>query len=496
MLNRIKNIGVIGAGTMGMGIAEVAASFGQSVFLFDVNNEFAHQAKQKMSKRLASRVERQKISSAVKKSIEDNIVIVESLDGLVDCQLVIEAIVEKLEIKQELFKKLEEVCETNTLLATNTSSISVTAIASALKQPENMIGLHFFNPAPVMKLVEVIAGLKSSPEHVETGVALCHFWNKTPVLAKSSPGFIVNRVARPFYGEALKMLQEGLASEQCIDALMTAAGFRMGPFKLMDLIGIDVNFAVSQTVFAAMFYDPRYRPSLIQQEMVAANLLGKKSGQGFYHYDGSDEKAQLSFEPQHKITERVTVTQKNDCFNTLIKRITDIKQCDVTEQKQGSFLQVADCAVLLSNGLTCQQRVKQVLTPHLAQIDLALDYDKSPIIHMAFNNDCPDKTRHSIVGLFQSIGHQVLIAEDEPGLIVMRTVAMLINEAAGAVENGICSAKDVDLAMQKGVNYPIGLLDWAQKISIEHVVDTLDNLHQWFGDDRYRVSTWLRRQVQ
>lgn len=495
MLNHIKNVGVIGAGTMGMGIAEVAASFGQCVFLFDVNHEFAHQAKQKMSKRLAYRVERQKISSQTKTSIENNIIIVDELEKLSDCQLVIEAIVEKLEIKQQLFSKLEDICQENTLLATNTSSISVTAIASILKKPENMIGLHFFNPAPVMKLVEVIAGLKSDPQHLQTGVALCEFWNKTPVMAASSPGFIVNRVARPFYGEALKMLQEGVANVECIDALMTAAGFRMGPFKLMDLIGIDVNFAVSQTVFAAMFYDPRYRPSLIQQEMVAANLLGKKTNQGFYHYDGRQESEQLPFEVEHHITEKITITHSNDHLNPLIKRIADLEQCDVDEHKQVAFLQVADCTVLLTNGMTCQQRIEHVSTDHVAQIDLALDYANSPIIHISFSENCPNQTRHSIIGVFQAIGHQVMIADDVPGLIVMRTVAMLINEAAGAVENGICSEKDVDLAMQKGVNYPIGLLDWAHQISIEHIVDTLDNLHKWFGDDRYRTSSWLRKKV-
>lgn len=494
MLDEFNNIGVIGAGTMGIGIAEVAASHNQKVYLFDLNAEFAHASKKTMTERLASRVERGRISTDHKQQILDNIVIVDTLSGLGKCQLVIEAIVENLEIKQNLFKDLQSVCNENTLFASNTSSISITAIASCLENPDNMIGLHFFNPAPVMKLVEVISGLKSSQENLDKGVALCKFWNKTPVLAKSSPGFIVNRVARPFYGEALKMLQEQVADVQTIDVLITSAGFRMGPFTLMDLIGIDINLSVSETVFASMYYDARYRPSLIQGEMVAANMLGKKTGQGFYKYDGS-EKLAVEFEPKQQAPKYVSLSKDSEHLSDIELAIENSKHFIATQHGGGASIQVEECAILLSNGQICNQRVKFLSQKYLAQVDLMLDYNDCQAIHLSFDSSCPADTKQKVIGLFQKLGKEVMVCQDLPALVVMRTVCLLINEAAGAIENGVCSEVDVDLAMQKGVNYPIGLIAWAKKIGFDHVVETLDNLHQWFGDDRYRTSPWLRRQL-
>ncbi len=491
MLNKFKNIGVIGAGTMGIGIAEVAASHGHQVFLFDLNHEFANSAKQTMANRLLSRVERGKIKPEFRQQIIDNIVVISELNQLSASQLVIEAIVEKLEIKQSLFKDLEELCNENTLFASNTSSISITAIAASLNKPENMIGLHFFNPAPVMQLVEVVAGLRSSQTSLNDGVALCDFWHKTAVLAKSSPGFIVNRVARPFYGEALKILQEQVSNPQTMDALMTSAGFRMGPFTLMDLIGMDINLSVSKTVFKSMYYDARYRPSLIQSEMVSANLLGKKTGEGFYKYDGS-EKPTVNYQAQHKAPKFVSLSKEKTPLYSIEQAIKSSKYFVATEHEGGPSIQVGECALYLSNGQTCNQRVESNDQKYLAQVDLMLDYKQCPIIHISFDSQCPVDTKNHIVGMFQVLNKQVLVCEDLPALIVMRTVCLLINEAGDAIENGVCNENDVDLAMQKGVNYPIGLLAWANIIGIEHVVETLDNLHQWFGDDRYRVSPWLR----
>ena len=492
MLSKFKNVGVIGAGTMGIGIAEVAASHMQQVYLYDVNFEFAKSAKNTMEKRLQSRVDRGKITPELFNAIVTNITVVDDINKLSDCHLVIEAIIENLEIKQNLFKQLQGICNEDTIFASNTSSISITAIASTLDKPENMIGLHFFNPAPVMKLVEVIAGLRSSKENLDDGMKLCKLWNKTAVLAQSSPGFIVNRVARPFYGEALKMLQEQLADPVTIDTLMTSAGFRMGPFALMDLIGMDINLSVSQTVFASMYYDPRYRPSLIQSEMVAANYLGKKTGQGFYKYDGS-EKPSINFEAEHKSAQYVSISSITTPLNDLAEELKSNKHIVTSHHKDGVSIQIDDCAILLSNGQTCQQRSESFIQKHMAQVDLSLDFDACPIIHLSFNKSCPTFLKNKVIGTFQKIGKKVIVSEDVPALVVMRTVCLLVNEAADAIENGVCSEKDVDLAMQKGVNYPIGLIEWANKIGIHHVVETLDNLHHWFGDDKYRVSTWMRK---
>lgn len=494
MLTRIKNLAVIGAGTMGIGIAEVAASCNQQVKVYDLNNAFANQAKKTMAKRLESRVQRGKITAEFRQNILDNIEIVADLNDLSSCDLVIEAIVENLEIKQNLFKQLQDICRQDTLFASNTSSISITAIASVLDKPENMIGLHFFNPAPVMKLVEVVAGLCSSKKNLDLGLQLCVFWNKTGVLAQSSPGFIVNRVARPFYGEAIKMLQEQVAKPEQIDAIMTSAGFRMGPFTLMDLIGIDINLSVSKTVFASMYNDARYRPSLIQEEMVAANLLGKKTGQGFYHYDGS-QKPIVDFASKQQAAKTVSFNSQSTVFDAFKKQLSNLDDIIVTQHQGGVAMQINDCAIELSNGQSCKERLKTTKQNHLAQIDLMLDYDSCPIIHLSFDENCPKTTKNHIVGIFQLLNKQVFIGKDKPALIAMRTICLLINEAADAIENGVCNENDVDLAMQKGVNYPIGLIAWAYKIGINNVVKTLDNLHQWFGDDRYRVSPWLRDNV-
>lgn len=495
MMNKFKNIGVIGAGTMGIGIAEVAASHQQQVYLFDLNNNFALAAKDTMSKRLSSRVERGKITAEVRQTIIDNIIVIDDVKQLSVCDLIIEAIVERLVVKQSVFTELEKICKEGTLFATNTSSISVTAIASGLKNPENMIGLHFFNPAPVMKLIEVIAGLRSSQKNIEAGIDLCHFWNKTPVVAQSTPGFIVNRVARPFYGEALKMLQEQVADPQTMDALMISAGFRMGPFALMDLIGMDINLSVSQTVFESMYYDARYRPSLIQKEMVSAKFLGKKTGEGFYKYDGSKQ-PKVIFSEQQKAAQYVSLSKETTQLDRLKRAVKDSKHFVATEHEGGPSLQVGDCAIFLSNGQTCQQRVKTISQEHVAQVDLMLDFDSCSTLHIAFDKNCPLTTQNEIIGMFQQLDKHVIVGKDLPALIVMRTVCLLINEAADAIENGVCSENDVDLAMQKGVNYPIGLIVWAHKIGFKLVVETLDNLHHWFGDDRYRTSPWLRKHSQ
>ncbi|VAW42292.1 3-hydroxybutyryl-CoA dehydrogenase; 3-hydroxyacyl-CoA dehydrogenase [hydrothermal vent metagenome] len=493
MLTKFKNVGVIGAGTMGIGIAEVAASHNQQVYLFDLNYEFAKSAKQTMEKRLLSRVARGKITTQHRQQIIDNIIIVEDLTKLADCQLIIEAIIEDLQIKQNLFKQLQQICSANTLFASNTSSISITAIASVLTRPENMIGLHFFNPAPVMQLVEVIAGLRSSATSLNSGTELCKFWHKTVVLAKSSPGFIVNRVARPFYGEALKMLQEQVATAVTIDTLMVAAGFRMGPFTLMDLIGIDINLSVSETVFQSMYFDPRYRPSLIQQEMVAANLLGKKTGCGFYQYGKESPKPHLQYEAPQPAPKYVSLTKSSTQLDELVELLKASKHFIATEHEAGPSIQVGECAIMLSNGHTCTHRVQAIPQKYLAQIDLMLNFATCAVIHIAFDSNCPLETRQQIIGMFQQLDYKVIVSYDVPALVVMRIVCLLINAAADALENGVCSEADVDLAMQKGVNYPIGLLAWANIIGIDHVVATLDGLHQWFGDDRYRASPWLRR---
>ncbi len=493
-VNHIKQVGVVGAGTMGIGICEVAAAHGQQVKLFDVNGDFAKSAVEQMSNRLDARVAKGKITAQDKDELLSRVVVVDTLSAFAEMDLVVEAIIENIEIKQQLFQKLEDICSSKTLLSSNTSSISITAIAAGMKQPERLFGLHFFNPAPVMKLVEVISGLLTDPEHIQTGKTLCEFWGKVPVVAQSSPGFIVNRVARSFYGEPLKMMQEQMADAATLDAVMTgAAGFRMGPFALMDLIGIDINYSVSQSVYAAMYNDPRFRPSLIQAEMVAAGTLGRKSGRGFYRYDGGDNQQHASFEPNQSAPASITMPVDLGVLEPLFENMDDTG----IEVLPGDDIQVGHCMVLLTEGAKASD-VQQYFADSglsVALVDWSFDYAKASAVNLTFSSDVSASDQAAVIGLFQSLGKQVLLCLDQPGMVAMRTIAMLVNEAADAVFNGVCSAADVDLAMRYGVNYPKGLLAFADDMGWAWLDGGLSNLQRWFGDDRYRRSPYIQNQL-
>lgn len=276
-------VGVVGSGAMGTGIAQVAAVAGHKVILFDASEAALGRAEKSLAGTLQKLQEKGKISSATE--ILERIIYAPSAESLKECGLVIEAIVEKLDVKQSLFKTLEGVVSEDCILASNTSSLSITSIAAACKKPSRVIGLHFFNPAPLMALVEIIPAIQTDADLVPTAKELMLQWGKTPVIAKDTPGFIVNRVARPFYSEAIRIYEEGIADMPTIDWAMTEiGGFRMGPFTLMDYIGHDVNYVVTETVFQSFFYDPRFKPSFSQKRLLEAGWLGRKSGRGFYNY--------------------------------------------------------------------------------------------------------------------------------------------------------------------------------------------------------------------
>lgn len=376
-------VGVVGAGTMGSGIAQVAAQAGHKVVLFDTRQQALDTAKAGLEKVMDRLVEKGKLTAETATAIQGRFTYATDMKAFATSGLVIEAIVEDLGVKQKLFLDLEAIVGSDTVLATNTSSLSVTAIAGACKMPGRVVGLHFFNPAPLLPLVEVVPSLATDPQHASACVALMKVWGKTPVLAKDTPGFIVNRVARPFYGEALRIYEEGIADMATIDhAMKTIGGFKMGPFELMDLIGNDVNFAVTNTVFKAFFYDPRYKPSLTQQRMVEANWLGRKSGKGYFSY------AEGAVQPE--------VTKDSDLHRMIVDRI----------------------------------------------------------------------------------------------------VVMLINEAVDALYLDIADRTDLDLAMTKGVNYPKGLLAWAEEMGYAQCLSSLEKLQAEYGEDRYRPSPLLRKLVR
>ena len=327
-----STIGVVGAGAMGSGIAQLAAQAGHTVVLVDQSESALERSAAALAKVAARLVEKGKWSAADSERIQSAIDRTTALDSLAPCDWVIEAIVEDLGVKQSLFQSLETIVAPDAVLATNTSSLSVTAIAGKLQHPERFMGLHFFNPAPLMALVEVVPALQTDAAHVVRAKSMMDAWGKSPVVTKDTPGFIVNRVARPFYGEALRIFEEGLASRETIDAAMRNAGFRMGPFELMDLIGNDVNYAVSCSVFEAFYNDPRYRPSLIQKQHVDAGWLGRKSGKGYYTY-GEGQAAQTANDD----------SIDSNQFDWIVERIVAML---INEAADASYLNIASPADL------------------------------------------------------------------------------------------------------------------------------------------------------
>ena len=377
-------VGIVGAGSMGAGIGQVAATAGCEVLLYDMSIDVTEKALIRLKKILDRLVEKGRINREKSNTIISNINLINEIEKFKDANLVIEAIVENLEIKKEVFSHIEKVVPKDCVIATNTSSLSVTNLASSCKNPNRFIGIHFFNPAPLMPLVEIIPALQTEKKIIQEVQLLIKDWGKTTVLTKDTPGFIVNRIARPFYGEALRIYDEGLANFNDIDvAMKEIGGFRMGPFELMDFIGNDVNYAVTETVFKSFFYDPRYKPSFTQKQHAEAGWLGRKSGKGYYKYNDG----------------KIASSPSN------------------------------------------------LDEPHLNKI-------------------------------------------------FTRILVMLINEAADALYLNIASKDDIELAMKKGVNYPKGLLAWADELGIDNCVTELDKLYDLYHEDRYRASVLLRKMAK
>jgi 3-hydroxybutyryl-CoA dehydrogenase len=374
------NVGVIGSGTMGTGIAQVAASSGCKVKIYDNQQHALEKCKKSIDGSLGKMLEKGKISQHEAEQLMSRISFAGDLKELNDSDLIIEAIVENIAVKSTLFSNLEQIVSEKCILATNTSSLSIASIASSCKKADRVIGIHFFNPAQLMQLVEIIPAIQTSDAITDQSLRIISSWNKIPVLAKDTPGFIVNRLARPFYGEALRIYEEGMADFVTIDwAIKHFGGFRMGPFELMDFIGNDINYTVTESVFTAFYFDPRYKPSFTQKRMMEAGYLGRKSGRGYYNYvDGASTS----------------------------KPIED-----------------------------------------------------------------------------ENLGKDIFA----------RILVMLINEAAEALHLNIATARDLDLAMTKGVNYPKGLLQWANELGIDFCVDKLDALYHNYHEDRYRCSVLLRK---
>ena len=498
-LNRSCVVAVIGSGAMGVGIAQIAATAGHPVKLFDLRAGAAEQAAADLRRTLLKLAAKGRMSAHDAERAGERLQTVNSLAELADASLVVEAIVENLDAKRKLFLDLEAVVGEACVLASNTSSISITSIAAPLRVPQRLLGMHFFNPAPLMALVEVVSGLATDPECADTIFATAAAWGKSPVHTKSTPGFIVNRVARPYYAEALRLLGEEAGDVATIDAIMReAGGFRMGPFELMDLIGHDVNYAVTRSVFDAYYQDPRFTPSLIQLELVNAGYLGRKSGRGFYRHGAGVEPALPRTEASAPRPNAIVIYPAGHVAEALTDRLdrAGVVFCAAeAPHADGRLFDADGCAIHVTDGRSATQRAYDLETPELALLDHMLDPTQATRIACSFADQASPGARRAVIGLLQAAGLAVSLLDDVPGLAVMRTVAMLANEAAEAVNQGVCDAAAADLAMQKGVNYPRGPLAWADAIGLENVMTVLDHLARAYGEDRYRCSTLIRRKV-
>jgi len=545
-LTKSATVAVIGAGTMGAGIAQVAAAAGHPVLLYDIAVGAVAKGLDGVKAGLDKLVERKKMEAAERDALMARIKPAETLDQLAGAALVIEAVIEKLSVKHEILSALERVVKLEAILATNTSSLSITTIAAQLKRPERVVGMHFFNPAPIMALVEVVTGVATAPAVAETVFDTAKAWGKAPVYAKSTPGFIANRIARPFYGEALKLLEEGAADVATIDAIMKdCAGFRMGPFELMDLIGIDVNFLVTKSVWEAFFHDPRYAPSLAQQEMVAAGRHGRKTQWGWYDYRTGAAKAAPAEAPQGPKPKSIVLSQNpalavnRGAYDPVADLAALAREAGITVKFEETapdfqplddpfapprggtqFASAAGEEFQFSPGTAedrfepyaettigldgCRLRLTRGTTGHepgwrepddlpVVLYDLALDYRATPRIAIAVAAGAPRNVMLTAAGFFQALGKRVSLVEDVPGLVAMRILAMLANEAADAVYRGVCSEEDADTATVKGLNYPAGPLAWGKKLGWHRIHDVMRGLQLYYGDPRYRVAAPIRR---
>lgn len=495
-LDRTSTVAVVGAGTMGQGIAQVALLAGHRVLLHDAAPGRAQAAADGVAGRLDRLVAKGRIGVVEHKDALARLVPVEGVAELAGAALVVEAVVEDLAAKQELFGALEAVVGDDCLLATNTSSLPVTAIGGALRLPGRLVGLHFFNPAPVMPLVEVVAGAATDPAAVTRACDTAAAWHKTPVRCTDTPGFVVNRIARPFYAEALRLYEDRVADPATIDAVLReCGGFPMGPFELTDLIGQDVNEAVTRSVWEAFYHDPRFTPSLAQRRLVESGRLGRKSGRGWYPYpeDGSPGGPA---HPDHRphtaepaaAPARVTV---RGGLGPAWELVPMLKEAGIeVGEDTGS-----DGCLVLPDG-TCLYLATGAGDDETGiTFDLAMDYRAATRVALA---PAPgvhaDAVAHA-VGLFQALGKEVSVVNAVPGMIVARTVAMLVNLAADAVARQVAAASDIDTAMRLGANHPLGPLEWCDRISASYVVEVLDGLDEAYSGGRYTPCRALRRRA-
>lgn len=517
-----KSLAIIGTGVMGMGIAQIAAQAGNEVLLFDAKKGAAKQGRQSLQTTLEKLTAKGKFTDAELQSALNNLMVIEDLSQIAKVEIVIEAIVENLEIKHQLFKQLEQVVAADTILATNTSSLSVTAIASVCEHPERVAGFHFFNPVPLMKIVEVIPGLSTKPSVVKTLTDLAKRMGHLGVVAKDTPGFIVNHGGRAYGTEALKILGEGVASFEQIDRILReGAGFRMGPFELLDLTGIDVSHPVMESIYNQYYFEPRYRPHPLTRQMLEGKKLGRKVGEGFYHYkDGQKVTADTS---QQSSSEASGSKTGSDTSNTSVwiradlaedkKQLIDyLSASNITIDKNDK--PNPDSLVLLAiyGEDTTNAAIRYQVDPKQAlAIDMLNDLSKHrTLMPSVVTKDKFVTQAYALFGKSNKLAkssddhtHEssnaavdATLIKESTGFVTQRVVAMVINLGCDMAMQGIASPEDIDNAVKLGLGYPYGPISWGDKLGAERILLILERIYGLTGDPRYRPSPWLQRRAK
>lgn len=488
-----KRAAVVGTGAMGRGIAQMAAQAGAEVWLFDAQAGAAAGARDALTKTWDTLQSKGKLDAAARDANVQRLRVAESLQDLAGCDLVVEAIVERLDVKQTVFKQLEEVIAADAVLVSNTSSLSVTAIAAALKHPQRFAGYHFFNPVPLMKVVEVIAGLKTDPAVCERLAGFTRAYGHTPVSAQDTPGFIVNHAGRGYGTEALRVAGERVTDFATMDRILKdQMGFRLGPFELMDLTALDVSHPVMESIYHQYYEEPRYRPSVITAQRLAGGVVGKKVGDGFYKYvDGA---AQVPPEPPVPAVGTLPpvwvspkAARRQELYQ-LLKNLDARIETGAAPSEQALII-----VAPLGMDVTTLAAVERLDATRTLGIDMMLEDSATKRRVLATNPATRPDMRDAAHALFARDGKAVSVVRDSGGFVTQRVVATIVNIAADMCQQGICSPADLDVAVTLGLGYPMGPLAMGDRIGPTNVLEILFNLQTVYGDPRYRPSPWLRR---